>query len=169
MNPMHTFHAILAFSLVCSGGCKRKESQTDGFGTVKSIVVRQDTAGLTEKIRMPVGHSRVRWIELPRGIVSRVPGPTDTKLYVMVEVSDSAWPTWEAALGEPRPSRPIYLSPEVAEALLDPELLVNCLSDSKGRRIEGDQYVPTKLETSWYLGHVAVRTGNHVLLEFISR
>lgn len=135
-----------------------------------TLVVHEDSSGLTKEVFLPSGSKRVRWAVAPvaQGRMDGL-GPTDTRLYVVVEIDTALWPVWEKALSPMKSQRPFRLPLSVADALLPPDVLASSNSDSTGRIIIGPLYDPKAIAASWYSDGVAVRTGKYVLMEFLSR
>ncbi|MDB5105357.1 MAG: hypothetical protein JWP91_3046 [Fibrobacteres bacterium] len=132
------------------------------------IRIHEDTAGLGSKMRLPAPAVSVRWAEIPRSNPRGI-GPTDTRLFVLAEVTDQDRPKWIEAFGEPIRRSGFHLPPDVAERLLPPELLAQCPLDSSGRAVPGTLYRPSALAAATYEGAVAAGLGNHLILEFLSR
>lgn len=133
------------------------------------LVARQDLGALSGKVRLPAGVAAARWLEVPRTAVTRVPGPTDTVLYVVVSMDPPGWESWQRWL-KPRASTDTrILSQELAQALLPPDALQKLSSTAEGRLVFQAQYEAPGLAGSRYVSYWVARIGRELLLVFGSR
>jgi hypothetical protein len=149
------------------GSRAKSERHAPGGGSV-SIQVRTDTAPLADKIRFPSPPAEVRWVETAR-TSSRAPGPTDTRLWVLVKPAAGQRAAWEQALGAPIGRSGFHLEAALADSLLGANAAASLALDSLGRSVPGPYFRPDSLTTSWYGLVAAAWIGESILLESASK
>jgi hypothetical protein len=167
IKPILVASAVLG-AIAC-GGKERKAAM--GKNNPEPIV-HEDTAGPAKFLRLPSPITRARWCEVPVVKPSRPDiGPTDKRLFVVVTVDSAHWPAWERALSKAAAHDTYFLSEDLATKLLPADWLAAVPQDSlgRGRSLQGIPYDPSAIATSWYRGVAAMRNGNHLFMEFVSR
>jgi hypothetical protein len=134
------------------------------------LTVHDDLRALSSLIRLPDGVPAARWLMVPRAAATRVPGPTDTLLYVVVPVDPPGWEAWRSRLTRRAVAESRSLARDVAQVLLTPGELQGLSSAPDGRVVITDvQHEAPGLATSWYASYWAARIGSELLLVFGSR
>lgn len=95
-----------------------------------------------------------------------MPGPTDTILYVCLEVESAAWPTILSIGDSGATVAQAYIPDGVARLILPAALLASSPLLPQGRRIEGRPYDPEPLGVFPYRGGVAIRVDDALVAIF---
>lgn len=162
--------AMLATALIFSA-CGEKSREAGVRKKIPETQVYDDPAGPAKFLRLPGSILAARWMELPviDGARDDI-GPADKRLYIVLKIDSSTWPAWARVL---QPSAPgdYFLEEDVATKILPADWLAATVPDSlgRGRQLLGEAYEPDSLATSWYTGSAAVRHGDYLFMEFLSK
>jgi hypothetical protein len=170
MNPSVLRFASLAMALAFTA-CGEKSREAGVRNKGSEVQVYDDPAGPAKFLRLPGPILEARWMEVPVVPGARDDiGPADKRLYIVLRLDPATWPVWARVL---RPAAPgdYFLEEAVAVKILPADWLAATVPDSlgRGRLLEGDAYEPDSLATSWYQGSAAVRHGDRLFMEFLSR
>lgn len=167
------FHLLMASGIVwvvaaCRGGSREADVQRHD----SEITVHEGIDGPAKFLKLPAPIKAARWTEVPIVRETRHDiGPSDNRLYVVVAIDTSAWGEWKRVLSMPAAPGVYYLPEEVAAKILPPDWLAATSPDTlgRGRRLEGKFYIPDSIATAWYRGQAAVRHGEYLFMEFLSK
>jgi hypothetical protein len=133
-----------------------------------AYAIRTDAAPLSAKIAFPSPPSEVRWVEEPLS-VSRAPGPTDTRLFIVARPAAGGRPAWEKTLGDPLSRSGFHLDPALADSLLGAAATAGLALEPAGRSVPGPYYRPSAWATAWYDVVAAVWVDGSLLIELVSK
>lgn len=129
--------------------------------------IRTDAAPLSGKINFPSPPGQVRWVEAPLS-VSRAPGPTDTRVFILARPTAGEKPAWEKTLGDSLRRTGFHLDAALADSLLGAATASGLTLEAAGRNVPGPYYRPSAWATSWYEVVAAVWVDGALLLELVS-
>jgi len=145
---------LVAVALLAA--CDRAPARVMAKEPTRSMEAHTDLQRLRRYFDAPAAAQSARWIVLPRGMPSVAPGPTDTVLWALVALPESAW----AELGALGPVESRALPPDVARALLPA---------GAPPSVSGPSYDISSRVLNPYEGDRAIRLHDALLLELTSR
>lgn len=120
--------------------------------------VRRDLAPLKRHITIPAEITEGRWLAVPRGVPSAIPGPTDLMLLARFPLKPAAWASLGRQLGEARPAQRIEIDARLRDVL-----------PGAPQAIEGEIYGTAPFENAQWKGGWAIWDGEALVVQLFSQ
>ncbi len=147
------------FILLLAVGCSRKPAPRENSG------VREDVAGLQQKLNPSLPLVAARWREMDRAKVTGAPS-ADTVVYAYLTLDEKSW--LQLAAGALGRTGTVALPSDIAKQLL-PTGIQTTPTEANGINVAGPLYDVASLSTAHYGATVGVRVGSALLLTVTGR